>query len=421
MSARRTLKDGQDGVALAIILFILSTNIFLAKIAFPISDTALSVSLLCLYASLLAGVLSGRLLVNPSNFTFYSIMATCLVVISVAPMRMEFSVSSLLLILCLLLPYVFSFPAGAIQHRTAFACYNGLAIVLSIVAIAQFPAQFILGPSVAFWLDYNIPEAIFLKGYNNLNYFEDGSEIIKSNGVFLNEPSSLSQFVCLAIIIELAYFRRLWPIIFYSGAEIVSYSGTGILMLLAVAPILLWRYSWKGRYSWKAIVALAAAGLVGFLFFNELGLGLFVWRSTEFEAPTSSGYARFLGIFRLLADYVWSDAFTTFFGRGPGSVTENFLNLDYGAHDPSWGKIMYEYGLLGSICYFSFFLTSVWRARVDVVVKLAITIQFLFLGGLAGDPAAHAQIVALLIWPHGIVPRKLSDGAPSGRVALVQE
>jgi hypothetical protein len=368
-----------------------------------------------MYASLLVGILLGRLLVNPQTFVFFSVVALCLVVISIAPLRKEFSSSSLLLILCLLLPYAFSFRAGAIQHRTALACYNALAIMLSILAIAQFSAQFILGRSIAFWLDYNIPDTILLKGFNNLNELEYGSDIIKSNGVFLLEPSSLSQTVCLAIIIELAYFRRLWAIILYSGAEVVSYSGTGVLMLLLVAPILIW------RYGWKAIVVLPVYVLIGFLFFEELRLDVFLTRTSEFEATNTSGYGRFLGIFRLLTDYVWSEAGTTFFGRGPGSVTENALNVDYGTHDPSWGKIMYEYGVLGFLCYFSFFLACVWRARVDVVVKLAITFQFLFLGGLAGDPGAHAQIVALLIWPHGIQPREVTGRAPSAKVSLVHE
>ncbi len=406
MNTSGSLKDGQDRIAVAIVLFILTTNVLLAKFAIPGSDGSLSIRLVSLYAALSVGVLSGRLLINPQTFVFFSGVALSLVLVSFAPLTTKFSYTSLMLILFLILPYVFCFRAAAIRHRTAFAIYNGIAIVLSLCALVQFPAQFVIGPETAFWLDYNIPESIAMKGFNNLNDFNDGSDIIKSNGVFLLEASGLSQFVCLAIIIELTYFRRAWAIVLYCAAMVVSYSGTGILMLLMTAPILLWREG--GR----AIAALAVAVLVGFLFFDELKLGLFLERMTEFESTGSSGYARFLSIFRLLTDYVWHDSVTTFIGRGPGSVTENNLNLDYAAHDPSWGKIMYEYGVLGFMSYFSFFFYCVWRARVDVAVKLAMTFQFLFLGGLVGSPEAHSQILALVIWPHDSPSRDVRDGAP---------
>ena len=411
MSPDATTATAQDKVSLGLIIAALFCNVFLAKFAVPGTEGSLSIQLVGLYAIIFIGTATGRLRIDIYVFFSFCLLSMTLFVTTILSPKINVSIGSFLLVLCLLAPYSFALKNEAVRQEFVFKIFGVFALILAACGIMQFVAQFLVGPKVAFWLDYNTPTQIALQGFHNLisiaddpNSIADGKGIIKSNGIFLLEPSFLSQFVCLAIVVELVYQKRIWVLCTYAVAELVSYSGTGLLILVAVAPILLRHVLARVSLStWGALLLIACAAV---FFSDELNLGAFLTRLGEFNSNQSSAYARFFSIFQLLQNFVFTDPLATFVGRGPGSITENFTSIDYAAFDPSWGKVVYEYGTIGFLAYFSFFFYCVWRCHVSSAIKVALTVQFMFLGGLVATPEVHMLILALLIWPRGVTEQE---------------
>src|SRR5262249_41306766 len=108
---------------------------------------------------------------------------------------------------------------------------NRFLVAIAILGVLQFVFQGAISRTILFFIDYELPTSMLLTGYNNLNPLNYGSPWMKSNGVFLAEPSYFSQVVALGIIIEFSYRRRLWILGIYAAAMFCSFSGTGIFLL----------------------------------------------------------------------------------------------------------------------------------------------------------------------------------------------
>ena len=66
-----------------------------------------------------------------------------------------------------------------------------------------------------------------------------GSHEYRANGVFLLEPSFFSQVLAVGIVAELCTFGRLSRLALFGLALIVSYSGTGLIVLAVCLPLCL--------------------------------------------------------------------------------------------------------------------------------------------------------------------------------------
>jgi hypothetical protein len=93
---------------------------------------------------------------------------------------------------------------------------------------------------------------------------------------------------------------------------------------------------------------------------------------------------------------VFATDLTFCLGRGPGTVQEQFRLLSFSAFDPTWGKIIYEYGLLGAAVYFRLFYVAVWRG--PRCLRFAVGYTYLFLGGYLLNPSILMQLAALVVW-----------------------
>jgi hypothetical protein len=75
---------------------------------------------------------------------------------------------------------------------------------------------------------------------------------------------------------------------------------------------------------------------------------------------------------------------------------EHFQRLPYEAFDPTWGKLVYEYGLAGTAIYACFFYHAIARVRRPVTFALAFT--YVFLGGYLLNAFVIAQMLVLVAW-----------------------
>jgi hypothetical protein len=77
-------------------------------------------------------------------------------------------------------------------------------------------------------------------------------------------------------------------------------------------------------------------------------------------------------------------------------VQEQFRLLSFNAFDPTWGKVVYEYGLLGALVYFRFFYVAFCRGPRGL--RFAVGYTYLFLGGYLLNPSVLMQVAALVVW-----------------------
>lgn len=414
MAARGPTTD--DPLSRGLILGLLLANTVLQKLAIPGTGGVLPLSLLLTAGLLAAGVALGRL--TPVATVAVALIATVGVLVAVAGLSPATSISlnGLALAVALLVPYAFALRPGTLDPAFVTRSFNRLAALFAVLGIVQFFAQFVVGPEIAFYLDMAPPADLLLAGFNNLNELSYQAGIYKANGVFMLEAAFLNQFLCIAVVIELITTRRLSYLALYGAGILVTYSGTGLLLLAAIAPAYIVR---KGYFGLAAGGALLAVLFVAFA--DTLGLGTFLDRTSEFSSDQSSGFARFISIFYLLEEFVWVDPLATLVGRGPGSVAEHVSSVAYSAFDPTWGKVMYEYGVIGFAAYFAFIGFTVLRAKASGYLKAALLLQFMFLGGYVATTPVHIEMWTLLVWPTlaGAAGRQALRGVEKTDFALV--
>jgi hypothetical protein len=104
-------------------------------------------------------------------------------------------------------------------------------------------------------------------------------------------------------------------------------------------------------------------------------------------------------MFYVINSVILPDPLATFFGRGPGTVTEYFARFSFVAHGGTWGKLIYEGGFLGFLAFISFYGSAVFGKSNPFV--LPVTLLYFFLGGYLLDPSIIAIVVSLVVWLPG--------------------
>jgi hypothetical protein len=371
---------------------LLIADILLQKVSVPgVTELPLLAALLPLVAGI--GLLGGTLHVDVKALSAYFVFVVLVAVSAGLSISPSLSLPSWTMTMVMLFPFTLTSGSGdtAVRHRV-FGSVSNFLLVIAGLGILQFILQGLIDRTWLFLVDYQMPSSIFLTGYNNLNPLFYGSPLLKSNGLFLAEPSYFSQAVALGIIIEFTYRRRLWVLGVQGAAMFCSFSGTGIILLIGWALY----FAYKSKRLMIVAAALTAA-LVGlWAFGSSVGLDVLFERSAEFADKNSSGFARFLSMFYVINDVILTDPIAPFFGRGPGTVTEYFSRFAFEAHDPTWGKLIYEYGLLGFAAFMVFYGLAVVRKAGPFV--LPVSILYFFLGGYLLDASIITILASLVVW-----------------------
>jgi hypothetical protein len=200
-----------------------------------------------------------------------------------------------------------------------------------------------------------------------------GSSIYKSNGLFFLEPSFFSQFVALAIIVELNLLKKYWRLAIFIPALLFSFSGTGLLLLIiGTIPLL-------PRGKWKQIVSLLLfSALLGYIFFSSEYGQYITRRLLEFRSTESSAYMRFIGPFINYRDYIQTEeAVNIIFGLGPGSSNRYYWATPV---EPNiFVKIFFEYGILGA--FFLAYIIYIFFNKKPFWLSSCIFFTLAFLSG----------------------------------------
>jgi hypothetical protein len=369
---------------------ILSVTV-LQRFAVPVAGSVFGLGFLLCLAATLVGLMQGVLQIDPRRAALYG-FAICALLSTLLVKRDGFSLLSLAMLMTLYAPFVAVLTVRRDEYVGLLHVFQrGLAFV-AWCGLIQFAVQFFLSPAWMFPFDRVLPEALFIPGFNLVIPFHGG--YLKSTGFWLLEPSIFSQLLAFALLIELAYFRRLDRMVLYGCAYLTSFSGTGAMLVFAMAPLVLLR---TRSALW---ILLSLVVFASMLLLRELPmLSLFFERAVEFANARSSGSMRMIAPYWAVGDLLLADPRALLFGLGPGQWGWGFGELDYSVLDSGWLKLLFEYGLIGAIPFLVFYLYCLFAASPDRLLSLACLLQFAFLGGYLNAYYVGFLHMILVVWP----------------------
>jgi hypothetical protein len=378
----------------AIDIALLVCALFLQRFSLPFGHTFLSLDIVPVVFILAHQFASGRLLIYYDRLLWFlalGFVVTCSLLLNYKNEML----SSYFLFIVMYFLFTLSRPATVERYKSTLQAFQFLVLVLAYLAIAQFFAQFVVDGRELVQFFGLIPDFLlgtYTTGGVNTIIPITGS-LIKSNGIFLNEPSVLSQMTALAILIEILGFRRLgylFPLVF---GYLVSYSGSGLMMLLLFLPLTVladMRMILYGLLLAFFVFVLSVAGIVD--------LSVFVARSGEFYDTNASGFSRFVAPFWVAADYLeLASARALLLGNGPGTTAGFLSGFWYGGMTGTPIKLFYEYGLIGSFVFILFIAQCCRGTLCPRLVVAAIFCTYVLGGSLLATPYLTILIVLLTL------------------------
>ncbi|HEV2673905.1 MAG TPA: hypothetical protein VGV37_05140 [Aliidongia sp.] len=369
----------------------LVSTLFLTRFALTLGHSELSLALVVALFGTALLVLTGAVRISPTRFALFALaVATLLLSVmlggSTSPSYLSF-LNLILLYAC----WLFVVPDDR-QFEAAMRTMRKMLLIIAVSGILQFFAQVaIKGPVLFNWQNV-FPYTWISHGFNYVIPVPGLGGMNKSNGFFLLEPSSLSQMMAIGIIIELEFFRPSWRLAVLAAALALSFSGTGLVLFMAIVPLMLLT---RGK---GGILLVAVPALVGLaLLVAGPRIALLFDRLQEFGSDQSSGFARFISPFFLFSDYLYPHLSTTLFGMGPGSIEGFSLKAAYLIHDPTWGKLIFEYGFLGAVPFVLYVAYCFFAGARSIWLASALFLNYLLLGGNLVDARLQVLILVLVV------------------------
>ena len=396
---------------------LLVSALFLTRFALPFGNTFLQLDLVAIGIILLYQFISGKLLIRYDRLLWFlglALAATCSLLLNFNSTML----TGYFLYVIFFSLYSLSRPTTADQYKSTLKAFQFLVMLLSCLAVVQLAAQSV-GEYDRLTHFYGIiPDFLWGPGQANGLWGlgqANGSPLthFKCTGIFLAEPSSLSQFTALGILIEVLEFRRRRYLLVLALGFLLSYSGTGLMLLLLFLPL-------AGLHHDRAaspalLVVIFALGLFAT---GIIDVSLFTSRANEFQSRGSSGFSRFVAPFYLAAEHFDFEALQALLlGSGPGTVkifVSTWANTLYtGNFAATWIKILHEDGLMGSFILGCYLACCLKRSRCPGLVTAAVLFTWVFLQG-------STTITIVLCTLSGLEPRRArSDGPTEYQPSLV--
>ena len=377
---------------LGLVLFgplILTT--FFAKLGVPFGPREVPASLYMLLALMVFGMATSKLVLDVKKLAVFFAAVVFLGGIQVYR-GTEWSPTSFFMMVGIYACYTMSVTDSRFDVQRAIQVFLNICLFIALCGIAQYPLQFIIGPSLAFPIDFLIPKSVLVEGYMNLNVLSYGSSTYKPNGVFLLEASFFSQLLAIAVITELCSYNRVWRLAIYLAGMAISFSGTGIVILLVTMPVLIITHR---RFD---LIALGVVGIIiAIIFAEELNVVYYLDRATEFNNVESSFFMRFVGGFYFFEQFLWTDQMRSLFGTGAGTFMSFEARANLPVHESALNKIVFEFGIVGALVNLGFLFYCLKRSSAPMEMKLACAVMF-FMAGIY-TPSSHGITLSLLMWP----------------------
>jgi len=386
---------GGDRLAMVLICLPAIAATLLSKIGLPpLAARGIGSIFPVAYAAIGIALLAGRAAFHTQRLWMLLVVLSALGIIQVV--RGEpFSITSMMLMSALGFTYVVCIRSHPDAGDRALDFFCNLSLFVAACGIAQFAAQFFVGPEIAFPIEHFVPAQYVTQLFNNFVPLAWGATTYKANGIFMLEPSVFSQLCALGMLSELTRGDRRGKnrplrLATYGAAMAVSYSGTGLIVLGLCLPIYMIAHR---RWDLLALCGVFAAAFV--LLAEPLNLDIFAKRATEFSATGSSAYARFVAWMGMFEHLMWPDLLRAVFGYGAGTFQE--AAAPYRAAEMAHSKILFEFGVLGGLAYFGFVFFCIFTSPAPPILRLAVGAAY-FMNGAYSPTVTGVALTLLLLW-----------------------
>ncbi len=290
----------------------------------------------------------------------------------------NFSSSSLLLGLVCYFSFMFVVPATSETYFEVLKFVRLVAIGIALIALFQLATQ--LAGLGMFTMDNVLPERLIPQGMNYIQPISWGWSINKPNGIFMYEASAASQMIGFGLVLELIYFRRWYWIGILSFGLLGTFSGTGLLTVLLVVPVLMPRYWRQLLVVGVVVVPILAVAAVSTGWLETQGQ-----RADTFQAKGTSANGRFVEPYTAMYDMLTSgDLHKILHGYGAGQVPANNTTVVVGLEAANYSppsKVFIEYGLIPFLVFVVFAVSFLFGTGTPFVVSWMMFIVYDFMGG----------------------------------------
>jgi len=351
------------------------SQIFLSRFGFQVGETfSLAPSYIFIYAALIVAVAKRLLFIDLNLLLIFStVVLTSFVSFLFGEPEKTFT--SLILYWFIYFPFVFKSCNTASPGLLFYNLYYPLLLLLAVFGLLQFGAQFFFKPDWLFDFRPYIPN--LFQNKNTMNTVITLGGLTKSNGFFCLEPSFFSQYMSYGFIFAGLFGGSHASILLFLCGLVVSFSGTGVILLVAGCCALFRYFTPKNRLF--IFLALSVFFLLSLLTKDYLLLS----RVEEFKGGTgvrtTSAAMRFLNPRIIVAEGLSKSTFNCIFGIGPGTISKVFR--DFEGHDPVWAKLLFEYGILGGLLLLIFLFFSTRTSSYKDRFLFLFLIQWFLLGG----------------------------------------
>lgn len=361
----------EDWLATLIFLGLLVSVIFLQKIAIPGNiELALPVA----WGLLGGAAIFFRIGIDVGRFALFGIYAA-FIISSQFLLGVQFSQNSLMVGLAISALLCFKIYVRSATYLWMMRTFVTVMLVIAVIVGLQHLIQYTVGASK--WPNLNniIPVSLQYHTYNYMQKIKWGGLYYKPNGVFFLETSILSQYLALGVLAEFIFFRRAWALAILVAAELATLGGTGLMLLLVVAPFLIPRLGPR-----TLAAAVPAAAVVAAIAVSSGWLANVSMRMGTFSQGGSSANQRFVQPV-LYLDNLGSIGIDALRGIGAGNIPQ--------VTDTVWWpvtKVSAEYGVPAAIALYVYIVYSLFKGTVSRVLALGCLIQYSILNGSYAMP-----------------------------------
>jgi hypothetical protein len=366
----------------AYIWLVVFSAIFIAQIAIPIGDFPVNAVFVLYFVTVTIFICERLIVLRPLPALMY-IIFVIIGYLGVCRGGDMVSANALILVAVLHVPFIFD-PGSSWKLKRICGYFATVFVTCSmwvaIIAIIQFALVNILKLEILSNIYRVLPDGLHqLGGYT---YTAPYHGLIKANGYVFREASFLSMNMAFAIIMEAVYLRRRNVLLLLLIAMFLSFSGSGILVLISATFI-------PNSRKTLLVAVLAVVGVVILFQLSTKVPALALWtqRISEFQAVGSSGFSRYVAPFIVVLSHWIHDINNFLFGYGAGSYDRTVrplsLLLGFEISGANLQKTLYEYGAVGFVALDGLFFRRIYKCELRFPLKCAMIYMWLLqLNGL---------------------------------------
>jgi hypothetical protein len=330
----------------------------------------------------------------------------------------EPSLPSALLAVALYALAAFDFSLRRSDINRVYDVFVRVMTVAAVVSLLQGAVQY-AGVKYRDWVGDLLPQALIIPNYNSGDPLAYGSSIYRVNGLLFLEPSFLSYFLGIAVVVALQRRAAWWKVALLLAGMVPTLAGNGFVIVL---PAIVLLFAVADRGVRRLAIPLVFAAVLALV--TPVGSRL-VDRVDEINSPGSSGYLRMVAPYTVVIPPVLDDPSAMVVGFGAGRASD--YAADFGPDSlivPYLPKLLFEYGLVGTLAFslfaLSVFLTGVRRPLVPGLLLAYFVVNAAFLQA----PIALTTILFVVIL-RPTVPsvdpiRSVDDHRSESRAAVVR-